>query len=309
MTFGEAGRQPSSGRNETNESQTRASEREEERQRLNDEFNEMAPLILDGMTGPDRVFAERYLRPLLDSGRSNQNREVGPRGSYDAQFEGVGLDSTLRFYASSFSLATMRAGNALVFGRPPMWKPTSMGPMTSSEFDTRHRAAYQLIKEFANEARRSMSTRWRRDSEPPALMPRTSTTRESFWDRLLRGLEFRRSRSMLRILDDLMKHYAVSLVLQEMGVNIQESPRGTIRGDFPSWVPGWAQGDDANAIFFQDRLKERLREVRELAWRILQRMCACDSIFHPNLFARASPIDPEEEPLADDDLRYLDEED
>ena len=114
---------------------------------------------------------------------------------------------------------------------------------------------------------------------------------------------------MLKILDDLMRHFAVSLVLQEMGVRIPISPRGTIRGDFPTWEPGWAQGDDSNATFFQDRLKERLHEVRELAWRILQRMCACDRIFHPGLFDLAGPYDPIEESGAGDDLRYLDEED
>ena len=304
------GRGRANGRGRVYRNREDNEEIERQRQRINEEFLDLAPLLIDGMRGTDRAFAERFLRPLTRGGRSNTIHEMGPRGFYDPQFEGVGLDSTLRFYASSFSLATMRAGNTLVYGQPPIWKPAGIeGGMISSEFDTRHRAAYQLIKEFVNEATRNMSTRWRRDAGPPALMPRLSTTRESFWDCLLRGTSYRKSRSMLKILDDLMRHFAVSLVLQEMGVRIPISPRGTIRGDFPTWEPGWAQGDDSNATFFQDRLKERLHEVRELAWRILQRMCACDRIFHPGLFDLAGPYDPIEESGAGDDLRYLDEED
>ena len=253
--------------------------------------------------GPSREMANWMSLPI-------NYHATRPNGQFDSLFEGVGLEAVIHFYAATFSLTSMREGARLFYGTEPTWRPANLRGLEASEYDTRHKAAYQLLIQYAKTAKRQATT-YRRSgmSTPPLMSPSNSTTR-SYWDRLMMSESYRRERTMLRVIDDQMRHLAVSVVLQEMGVSIPLSPRGTVRGPFPDWTPGWVQHDDANAHFFQDRLSDRLREVRDLSWRIIQRMNSIELIFHPDPRSQGNPFDPDEESReVQDELNYLDETD
>ena len=229
-------------------------------------------------------------------------------GQHDAVMEGVDIRTHLHLFAAVFALWELNGGANLHFGSPPTWRPIAMRGRVLVEFDTRFKAAYHLLQKYVRD--RSYTSPYGTNEHAHA-QPRPvslTTTDFSFWDKLMATTSYRNEISMLRVADYVMRHLAVTMVLRELGVTSEVATRGSLRGPFPNWIPSWAEADDCvHGNFFSSRLHERLRETRDLAWRIIQRMNALNQIFHP--VDGNWPAGPQEDEESQDEYNFLDEDD
>ena len=229
-------------------------------------------------------------------------------GQHDAVMEGVDIRTHLHLFAAVFALWELNGGANLHFGSPPTWRPIAMRGRVLVEFDTRFKAAYHLLQKYVRD--RSYTSPYGTNEHAHA-QPRPvslTTTDFSFWDKLMATTSYRNEISMLRVADYVMRHLAVTMVLRELGVTSEVATRGSLRGPFPNWIPSWAEADDCvHGNFFSSRLHERLRETRDLAWRIIQRMNALNQIFHP--VDGNWPAGPQEDEDSQDEYNFLDEDD
>ena len=213
-----------------------------------------------------------------------------------------------------FSPPFSRCGTNLHFGNPPTWRPSQMRGRIAIEFDTRFKAAYHLLQKYVRDMSFNFGgvspygTNVHAQPRPASLT--TTTTDFSFWDKLMATTGYRNEIGMLRVADYVMRHLAITMVLREMGVTSEIATRGSLRGPFPNWIPSWAEADDCvHGNFFSSRLNERLRETRDLAWRIVQRMNALSLIFHPTDTGILPAADLRDDGDSEDDYNFLDEDD
>ena len=79
---------------------------------------------------------------------------------------------------------------------------------------------------------------------------------------------------MVGTLDICVRHMSVSLTFEEMRYGLtQRAERGSLRGEPLDFTPWWAMGrETAEAQFYRMNYRLRLPQMRDLSWRIIQRM-------------------------------------